>query len=208
MARARFAEQSVPATPSSGYSVLWPDSSAPQWFTKDDAGRVWGRSHNASVASQGAGFATDTYVTNSNILIPSFGVQAKTVFRWTVLATKTAAGVAGPVYSVRIGANAATTDTARVTLTGPAQTAAGDDAIITIIVTVRSVGAAGVLRGTVSLDHDLTITGFATNTGGFGHQTGAGFDNSALGGSNIGLSIDAGASAAWTLTQVFAEASW
>jgi len=38
--------------------------------------------------------------------------------------------------------------------------------------------------------------------------TSAGFDNSNLGGSYIGLSINGGASAAWTVTQVIAEAKW
>jgi hypothetical protein len=208
MGVAKWAEQSVPPTPSSGYSALWPDSTSPQWFTKDDAGRIWGRSHNAAIASQGAGFSSDTYITNSDILIPSFGVQAKTVFTWVISASKTAAGTATPIYYVRIGANRTTGDTARLTLTGPAQTAAVDIGLLTIMVTVQSVSASGVIQGTANWSNNGDKTGFCNNHSGSVEGTSAGFDNSALGGSYIGLSIDGGASAAWTLTQVRAEAVW
>src|SRR5689334_16392006 len=95
-----LAEQSYPSTPSSGYGTVWVDSTTPGLFYKDDAGRVWGRSHNAATAAQGAGFATDTYVTGSNILIPTFGFQTRTLFRWRISGTKTAAGTATPVYTI------------------------------------------------------------------------------------------------------------
>lgn len=210
MARLRVAEQSYPGTPSAGYSHHWPDSTSPQWFTKDDAGRVWGRSHNASVAAQGAGFSSDTYVTGSSILIPSFGLQAKTVFTWRISASKTAAGTAQPVYSVRIGTNATTADTARLAITGPAQTAAADIGLLTLVVTVRTVSATGVIQGTTAWSHNASVAGFVNDEGGVIEATSAGFDNSALGASTnyIGISINGGASAAWTLTQVHAEACW
>ncbi len=208
MARLRLAEQSKPGTPAAGYSTTWPDSTSPQWFTIDDAGRVWGRSFNAATAAQGAGFSSDTYVTNSDILIPSFGFQAKTVFVWTVSASKTAASTATPVYSIRIGANRTTGDTARLAITGPAQTAAADVGELTILVTVRSVGASGVIQGSTFWRHNGAAVGFCNNDAGAVEATSSGFDNSALGGQYIGLSINGGASAAWTLTQVRAEADW
>lgn len=214
MGRVRAAEQSAPSTPSSGYGTIWPDGTSPQWFTKDDAGRVWGQSFNAAVASQGAGFSSDTYVTNSDILIPSFGFQAKTGFTWRVSASKTAAGAATPIYSIRIGSNRTTADTARLQLTGPAQTAVADIGTLFIMVTVRTVAASGVIQGTAWWAHRGTAasstigTGFANDGTGHVEGTSAGFDNSALGGSYVGLSIDGGASAAWTLTQVRAEALW
>lgn len=215
MARARFVEQNVPATPASGFGVIWPDASSPQWFTKDDAGRSWGRSHVASIAAQGAGFATDTYVTGSGILVPSFSVQAQTTIVWSLSASKTAAGVATPIYSVRIGTARTTADTARLTLTGPAQTAVADIGTLTVWVTVRSVGASGVIQGTAWWSHRGTAAntttggvGFANDATGHVEGTSAGFDNSALSGSYFGLSIDGGASAAWTVTQVRAEANW
>ena len=210
MADIFLAEQSAPTTPSSGNGVLYVDSTSSTPAAKNDAGRagsVWVRA-NSAAAAQGAGFSSDTYVTDSNILIPSFGVQARAVFRWTISASKSAAGTATPVYSIRIGANATTADTARLQITGPAQTAAADVGLLTIIVSVRSVSATGVIQGTTNWSHNGAAAGFCNNDAGAVEGTSAAFDNSALGGQYIGLSIDGGASASWTLTQVVAEALW
>ena len=210
MADIYLAEQSVPSTPAAGNAVIYPDSTSSLLSAKNDAGRagsVWVRA-NSSTASQGAGFSSDTYVTGSNILIPSFGFQAAGAFRWTISGSKTAAGTATPVYSIRIGANATTADTAQLQLTGPAQTAATDVGVLTLLVTIRSVSAAGVIQGTALWSHQTATTGFATNANGAVEGTSAGFDNSALGGQYIGLSINGGASASWTVTQCLAEALW
>jgi len=200
--------QGAPSTPSSGAGLIWVDSTAKIICSKDDAGFVSARSENAAIAAQGAGFASDTYVTDSHILIPSFGFQARTMFRWLISASKTAAGIATPIYQVRIGANKTTGDTSRLTLTGPAQTAAADVALIQIYLTIRSIGASGVMQGTVTMDHNLAATGFANNAAGLVEGTSAGFDMTALAGQFIGLSINGGSSAAWTVTQVRADARW
>lgn len=208
MADLYIAEQSAPTTPSAGNLIYWADSSASLAVYTDDAGRHWAWSRNASVADQGAGFASDTYVTGSNVLIPSFGFQTKTVIRWVIAMSKTAAGVAGPVYNIRIGANGTTADTARLSITGPTQTAAADNGILTIQVTVRTAGAACTLQGYSQIDHTNSGTGFAGDQAGIGFALGASFDASAVGGQYIGLSINAGASAAWTLTQATVDANW
>lgn len=203
-------EQSVPSTPAAGQGIIWVDSTASIICFKNDSGEIIARSENAATAAQGAGFATDTYVTNSDILIPSFGFQVKTLFRWTISASKTAAGVATPVYTVRIGANRTTADTSRLAITGPAQTAAADVGVLQIYVTVRSVAATGVIQGTTAWSHNGSGAGFtpAANIAGAVEASSAAFDNTALAGLFIGLSINGGASAAWTLTQVRAEAKW
>ena len=118
MGKILVAEQAYPSTPSSGNAGLWVDNVVPAIFVVDDAGRKYGRSWRAATAAQGAGFSSDTYLTSSGILIPSFGVQAQTVFRWDISASKTAAGTAQPVYTIRIGANQSTADTSRLALTG------------------------------------------------------------------------------------------
>lgn len=214
MGRFRAAEQTKPSAVT-GYGIWWPDSTTHLPVFTDQSGRHWGHSHNAAIAAQGAGFSSDTYVTNSDLLIPSFGVQAKTVFTWRISASKTGAGTATPVYSVRIGANRTTGDIARLQLTGPAQTAVADIGTLVIMVTVRTVAASGVLQGTAWWEHRGTSAstttqgvGFANDGTGHVEGTSAGFDNSALGGSYVGLSVDGGASAAWTLTQCFAEVRW
>ena len=207
--------QSVPATPSAGQAVIFVDSTAKILCTKDDTGLVHARSESGSTAAQGAGFATDTYVTGSSLVIPSFSMQARTLLQWTLSASKTGAGTATPIYVIRIGANQTTADTARLTLTGPAQTAIADIGTLNIRVIVRSVGASGVLQGTAWWNHRGTAantttsgTGFANDSTGHVEGTAAGFDNSALGGQFVGLSINGGTSASWTVTQVGIEAIW
>jgi hypothetical protein len=201
-----LATQSKPSTPASGNGVLFLDTTLPRPFNLDDAGRFWGRSHNASINSQGAGFSADTYVTDSDLLIPSFGVQARTIFRWTIAAVKTAAGVATPVYSFRIGSARTTADTAQLQITGPAQTAAADNGILTLILAVLTVGGSGTIRGTAAWSHSAAATGFAADDNGYVSAASSGFDNSALGGQYVGVSINGGASASWTIRQVVAEA--
>lgn len=189
--------QSAPATPAAGQAALFVDTTSKRLVQVDDTGMRCGAplSRKWSTASQ-AGFAADTYVTNSGILIPSFGMQAGQKYRWVITGAKTAAGVAAAVYTVRIGSLQTTGDTARLTLTANvAQTAAVSGGVLTVEVLVRSVGASGVIAGGV---------GWAASVG-FGggiSALAAGFDNSALAGLFIGLSINGGASAAWTLDSV------
>jgi hypothetical protein len=183
---------------------------------KDDAGVVHARSDNALLAAMAAGFAADTYVTNSGLKIPSFGVQAGTKILWKLSLSKTAAGVAAPAFNIRIGANQSTADTARLTLNGPAQTAIADIATLNVMLTVRSVGGAGVIQGTAWFEHRGTVasstigTGFANDGTGHVEGTSAGFDNTAatIAGLFLGLSINGGAAASWTVTQVQSEAIW
>jgi hypothetical protein len=166
----------------------------------DDAGLVRGSlSRNAATASQGPGFAADTYVTNSGILIPSMGMKAGQLYRWTITLSKTAAGTAAAVVTVRIGSTQTTSDTSRLALTtSTAQTAAVAEGIIFVAVGVRSVSATGVIAG-----------GFAVaapeGLGGGKDGVSSTFDNSALAGQYVGISINGGASAAWTITHVDAE---
>jgi hypothetical protein len=212
-------EQSTPATPSAGQGIVYIDSTSSKLSFVDDAGRKYvvtgGGLTNSSIAALTVN-AADTYLIDSDLLIPSFGVQARTRFTWNVSASKTAAGVAQPIYNVRIGsARSVAGDTARLVLTGPAQTAIADIGTLTIMVTVRSVGAAGVIQGTAFWAHRGTAAsttvsgvGFANDTTGHVEGTSAGFDNSALGGSFIGISVNSGTAGVWTVTQVHATAEF
>lgn len=200
MGEIQIAEQSAPAAPGAGNMLAWADSGSSVFTQRNDAGRYQGDDARAAVASQGPGFAADTYVTNSGLILPSFSMQAGMVFEWKLAASKTAAGVATPIYQVRIGAAQTTADTSRLSMTGPAQTAVVDEGILTILVTCRNVAVAGVLQGIASWQHEAAVAA------GFGEAvqaTSAGFDNTALGGLFVGLSINGGAAAAWTVTQVF-----
>lgn len=177
------------------------------YLKKDDGAivPVGGNIVRAAVAAQGAGFSSDTYITRSGLLIPPTSMVAGMWWRWQIIMTKTAAGTAQPVWQVRIGSNQSTADTSRISITTSAQTAAADSALVTILVTCRTVGASGLLRGAVCIQHVLTTTGFASTSFDLVQTTGAGFDNTALGGQYIGLSVNGGASAAWTTNQVVAQ---
>lgn len=218
MARIVLDEESVPATPSAGKGILYIDNTASKAGFVDDAGRKYiitgGGLTNASIANQTVN-AADTYLTDSDLLIPSFGMQARTRIVWALSASKTAAGVAQPIYNIRIGSARTTADTARLVLTGPAQTAIADIGTLTVMATVRNIGAAGVIQGTAFWAHRGTAantttsgTGFANDTTGHVEGTSAGFDNSALGGQFIGLSVNSGGSGVWTVTQVHVTMDW
>jgi hypothetical protein len=165
------------------------------------------RQHNASVANQGAGFASDTYVTGSNVAIPSGRLQAKTKYRAELDVGKTAAGTGTPVVTVRVGTNGSTADAARCTFTfAAANTAAADEAKFEIMATFRSVGSgtSAVIQGQLLVAHQLTTTGFGGTGRGANmvfRNTGGGFD-STVANLQIGLSINGGTGAAWTVYQV------
>lgn len=194
-------EQSKPTNPASGQMVLYPDSGSSVFTQVNDAGLVQGDSMIASIAQQ-ASFSADTYITRSGLQLPSSSMQAGMVFEWRLLMTK-GAGVAAPVFTIRVGAAQSVADTGRLVITLGAQTAVADTGIIKVLATVRSVGAAGVLQGSVWLQHNLAATGFATTPAGLSivQGTSAGFDNSALGGQYVGLSINPGAAGAWVCEQ-------
>ena len=200
-------EQGSPVTPASGQIVLYGDSSNSQFIQKNDAGIYCGDVESATVA-QIAAHSADTYY--KGILLPSFSMQPGTVFEWLFPVTKGAAGVAAPAYTVRIGAAGSVADTARLVINGPAQTAAADTGFVRVLVTCRSVGVAGVLQGMVHMQHNLAATGFANTPAGFSlvEGTSAGFDNTALGGQFIGLSVNPGAAGAWVVNQVIQRITW
>lgn len=144
----------------------------------------------------------DTYVTGSNIQIPVDGMIVGQVYQWKMAVTKTAAGTAAAVYTVRIGTAGAVGDTSRLVFTADlAQTAAASGGIITAMVVVNSVSATGVIAGGVGVS---ASAGLGSGSGAVSST----FDNSALGSEGtpnyIGLSINPGASADWTVHSVAA----
>src|SRR6267143_7265669 len=118
MAELQFAAETSPGTPPAGAAFLWVDATTKKLVQTDDAGNMFGiLSRNNATASQGAGFAADTYVTNSGLLIPSFGIKVGMMAQWFITGSKTAAGVAGAIYTVRLGTNQAVADASILALT-------------------------------------------------------------------------------------------
>lgn len=158
------------------------------------------------MSTPAAGFAADTYLVGSSVPIPAGQLQAKAKYRCRFTVTKTAAGVAAPVVIVRFGTLGTTGDAARCTLTFAAQTAVVDEGVFEIEVIFRTVGSGttAVLQAVGVLSHRLSITGLSVDVTGVKFSTSAGFD-STVANSIIGLSVNGGTSAAWTVAVVSAE---
>ncbi len=88
-------------------------------------------------------------------------------------------------------------------MAGPAQTAAVDEAVLLIEAVVRASGATGVLQGGMGIQHAAAVAA------GFGEMfdavTSGTFDMT-VAGLQIGVSVVPGASAAWTITALQAQA--
>lgn len=192
--------QSAPTTPAAGKAVIWLDTTTKKLVGTDDTGRHNGMlSRNDSTGTTTPSGA-DTYIANSGLLIPSFGMKAGQLYRWTMTVTKTAAGTAAAIFQVRIGAAQSTGDTSRASATQTtAQTAAVSSGIIYVTCQVRSVSATGQL---------VVGVGVTSNNVGLGSgitNLPATFDNTALSGQFVGLSINPGASGVWTIDAVTSE---
>lgn len=159
---------------------------------------------NQSVANQGAGFATDTYLTGSFIAFPAGGPKVGTKYKCRFSVGKTAAGTATPIIQVRTGTAGSTADTSRLSFTFSAGSAATDQGWFEVSVVFRTVGTStsAVAQGSCALTSQAT-TGFSTLIKNVA-TTSAGFDSTTAG-IGIGVSVNGGASASWTVNMVVAE---
>jgi hypothetical protein len=202
MAKVTIANQTTPTTPSSAYSAVFVDSTTKKFGQIDDSGIVHGMlSRNVTTAGQAANFTTDTYVTNSGLLIPSSGLVAGMQFRWWVYATKSTGSTAAAVYTFRVGTGQATSDTSIIALTDVgAQTSAAANVLIICTLGLRTVSASGVGVAAVLVGPS------ASSTFGLGKEgVSSTIDLTGKAGQYVGLSINAGASATWTVDHVYAE---
>ena len=174
-------------------AVSFPNTPPPELFSQ-------------ALAGQGPGFAVDTYLAGSGIVIPPDRLKAGTRYGLVFDAVKTAAGVAPPVLTLRFGASGSAADAALVQLSFPAQTAAADEGRFSLDVTFRSVGSgsAAVVQAMSGLVHTLAAGGLANSPGPVRRATSAGF-NSTLANAVLGISLNAGAAAAWTVSLVQAR---
>jgi hypothetical protein len=199
--------QGTPITPTAGQALVYVDSISKQQCLKNDTGRVFtlgSAIRNWNVADVVAN-AADTYLTGSALAIPQHLLQAGTLFRWELTATKTAAGVAAPTWSIRVGTTGTLADAARITFAGPVQTAVIDTGKMFITALLRNTGAAGILAGDFMLNHNLATTGFSTVGSPTLQGNSAGFDTTTAG-LIAGLSVNPGAAGVWTHQLVLSEA--
>lgn len=160
---------------------------------------------NYSTASQASGFAADTYLTGSNIMLPSGSPYVGSLYHLIFDVVKTGAGTATPIITVRYGTAGSTSDTARVTFTFGAGTAAADTGVFDLFLLFRTVGSgtAAVLQGQARLTSNLTTTGLSNAVKAL-QVTSGGFDSTPAS-SIIGASYNGGASASHTVQMVRAE---
>jgi hypothetical protein len=140
--------------------------------------------------------AADTYV--GGIAVAG-RIQQGSAVRWRILVSKTAAGVAAPIFTFRTGTAGAVGDTSRVALTSPfAQTGVVDTGVIEATAVIRTYSSTGVLVAGYTVNHALAATGLAVQPAYGQSGTSATFDITAAG-LFIGLSINPGTAGVWTL---------
>ena len=156
--------------------------------------------YNASILPQVLVANTTTYLTNSNLSANL--VQAGTIVTWFISITKTAAGTAAPVFTIRFGTAASTADSTLVTFTGSAQTAAADTGMVMIRAVFRATGnGTAIISAHYNLTHNLASTGLANVPCNNNAQLSGTF-NSTTANSFLGITVNSGASAIWTINQV------
>jgi len=207
MADIQMENQGLPAAPAAGKIILFGDTTSKRLSQIDDAGVV---STLVDITNQNTADVTanavDTYLTGSGLLIPTAKMRVGTRFRWRLVMTKTAAGVAAPIWVIRVGTNGTTADTARCTLTsGSLQTAVIDTGWVDITAVIRSIGAAGVMAAGLSMSHNLAATGFASIANVTLQNTSAGFDTT-VASLIVGISVNPGAAGVWAHQLVLSEA--
>lgn len=158
-----------------------------------------------SVSAQGPGFSADTYLTGSRIVFPTNYPIVGTTYRCIFDVTKTAAGTATPIVNLRFGTAGTTADTAICTFTFGAGSAAVDAGMFELIATFRTVGSgtSAVVQGMCRISNALASTGI-TNATKFRIATSSGF-NSTTASAGLGISYNAGTSAAHTIQLVRSE---
>jgi hypothetical protein len=163
---------------------------------------------NASVADQVIS-ATSAYVTNSNLPVPVGKLRIKTVLKWQIMVTKTAAGTtAGCAVLFKLGTGGVIGDATILTFTFGTPTAVIDRAVIDVTVIIRGpLSASCIATGSARMTHDLAATGFSTLPCEAKQATSAAFDATVA---NLiaGLSITTTTASAWTVTGVIGEAKY
>lgn len=143
---------------------------------------------------------TTTYLTNSNL--STAHIKAGTIATWYISITKTNAGTQAPVFTIRFGTAASTADSTLVTFTGSAQTAAADTGMVMIRAVFRAVGnGTAIISAHYNLTHNLASTGLANVPCNNNAQLSGTF-NSTTANSFLGITVNSGASAIWTINQV------
>lgn len=209
MADITLAVGTVPATPAASSATAYFDTTTKKLASVNDAGtvHVYGLENANSVQQSLA--AADTYVNGASLLLPSSKLAVGAWVRWVICLSKNATGTSTPIVNVRFGTGGVVADTARLTFTFAATTAATDSAVIELWMNCVSIGASGVIQGTCRLiKANTTNTGFSAATAGTQSQTlnvTSGAFDTTVANSIVGISINPG-TGTYTVTTVILDA--
>lgn len=166
------------------------------WFKDSSPTLALAGATNKMLGANQSGFAVDTYLQNSSLVCAALGpATIGRTFHWRFILSKTAAGTATPIITVRTGTGVVG-DASRVVFTWGAGTAAIDRVEVEMDVFFISVGAgtAAVLRGKANATSNLTTTGWSNAVKALQPADSGGFDSTTAG-LVVGLSYNGGASA-------------
>jgi hypothetical protein len=201
--------QAAPSSPSAGQVIVYTDTTTKLLSVRDENGftHALDRLDNvATGAAQTPAAATKTYITNSNLNVPTGKLQIGTMFRWQISLTKTGAGTAASTFEILVGTAGTTADTTRLTFTKPAGTAVVDEGLVEIMVTCRGpLSASGVFVGEFRMTHNLSATGHMVIPACCVNNVSAAFDVT-VANLIVGVAITTGAADAITIQVVQAEA--
>jgi hypothetical protein len=154
--------------------------------------------YNSSTASVVGGYATDTYLAGSSVVVAAGDFKVKGQYHCVFDMAKTSsAGTATPIISLRVGTTGTVaSDTAVLTFTFGAGTAVTDVGEFEVWAIWRSVGSgtSAVVDGFCKGAHNLATTGLFSNSTVYiiGSAASSGFNSSTA--TTIGLSFNGGAS--------------
>lgn len=170
--------------------------------------RAWlgNTQRNQSIDDQLPAAGATTYVEQSQINVPAGKLRIGTFFRWTLTATKTAAGTAARSILIKLGRGGNTGDATIVTLTSSAPTAATDTALFRVTLIIRGpLSASCVANGAYAFIHFQSNSGFNANEVEVVQATSGTFD-ATVPELICGLALSMGASEAITIQQIVTEA--
>lgn len=160
---------------------------------------------NQSVANQAINASTTALLAGSTLPVPLSKLRIRSVIRWTLALSKTAAGTLGVAYLVKIGLAGTVADATILSFVTPVGTAAVDTGRIDIVVTIRGpLTASCIAQGNFRLSHNLSTTGLANVPTVVLNTTSAGF-NATTDNLILSLACTTPASTVLTFQQVIAE---
>ena len=189
-----------------GMSLVYSTTSTAGWIITGMFNMGDNQVRNYSTASQAISNTTRTYLTGSQLKAPATGFKIGTILKWVIHVTKSAAGTASSTIDICFGTNGSTSDTARVSFTKPAGTAAADAGVVTITAIVRGpISASCIVAGVMDFSHNLAATGHLAIANAVVQTNSSAFDITTSG-IGAGICWTAGSSDSLTFQLVSAEA--